>query len=274
MAERRGVRRGKRVPLKIYKLKIETVQKIDNFIEPEFTANQYLLNKDTSNIFIDNSGTKVISVNINNLPPNTIDSSTSVFDFPSSYEVYEDDYGNSFIELQNSRIYIQDPSLQQTVLNESQVIFEFYLNPENITPNFKKLITEIRTRGGWEIQHWGQALTDIKVTGRSGAMIKKIVNNQEVPLTDSDSVEDSIAWKKLTELSSLYTRDHLVKNKPVEYLLGLSVYDSFYVGYFTDFTGPILESTQPYIVSYSFNFKAQNTIKFGTKTLFEDNIEV
>lgn len=274
MADRRGVRKGKRVPLKIYKLKIDTVQKIDNFIEPSLTANQYLLNKDIGDIFIDEDGKKVIEVSLTNLPPNTLDFETAQLDFPQTFEVYEDEYGNPFIEVSNNRIFIQTPSFESFVGRESQKVYEFHLNPESFKPNFRKLITEIRTRGGWEIQHWGEALTEIEVSGRSGAMIKKIVNGQEVPLTDNDYVEDSIAWKKLTELSSLYKRDHLIKNKPVEYLLGLSVYDNFYIGYFTNFVGPIVESTQPYIVSYSFSFKVQNTMRLGTRTLLENNVEV
>ncbi|MCK9471496.1 MAG: hypothetical protein M0Q88_07075 [Bacilli bacterium] len=272
--ERRGVRKGKRIPLRIYKLKIDTVQKIDIYAEPNLIANQYLSDKDIGDIFIDTDGNKVIEVSITNLPPNTLDEETVKLDFPQTFEVYEDEYGNPFIEIGNNRIFIQTPSFEKFLGRESQKVFEFHLNPESFKPDFKKLVTEIRTRGGWEIQHWGEALTDITVSGRSGAMIKKLVNGQEVPLTDNDYVEDSIAWKKLTELSSLYKRDHLIKNKPTEYLLGLSVYDNFYIGYFTSFTGPVVEAERPYIVSYSFSFKVQNTIKLGTRTLFEDNVEV
>lgn len=271
MADKKGTRKGKRIPLKIYKLPISTVQKIDNFIEPELSANQYLLDKDINDVFIDSDGKKVIEIAITNLPLNTFDTTTAQLELPQTFEVFEDNYGNFFVEIQNSRIFVQVPSFKKFLENESREVFEFYLNPESFKPSLKKLITEIRTRGGWEVQHWGEALTDIEVSGKSGAMTKKLRNGQLVQLTDDDSVQDSIAWKRLSALASLYRKDHNIKNKPVEYLLGLSVYDNFYIGYFTSFTGPFVTSTQPYIVDYSFSFKVQEIVRLNTKTLFEDS---
>jgi hypothetical protein len=269
--EKKGVRKGKRVPLKIYKLKIDTVDKLLN-TDLIISANEYLLNKDMEDTYTDEDNIKVIKVTVDDVPAGGF-SDFFIRSLPSTFQVTEDDQGNNYIGIEGKKLYIYTSTFQNIISREHQLVFEFYLNPANFTPDYKKLITEMRTRGGWEIQHWGQALTEIRVTGRSGAMIKKIENGQIVPLTDNDLVEDSIAWKKLTELSSLYTNDHLLKNKPVEYLLGLSVYDSFYIGYFTSFTGPILEDAQPYIVGYSFGFKAQSVIKLNNTQLLENQEE-
>ena len=48
-------------------------------------------------------------------------------------------------------------------------IVKMYVNPENITYNYKKNIsTPERTKGGYTIQYWGEQLTTLTLTGTTG----------------------------------------------------------------------------------------------------------
>lgn len=46
---------------------------------------------------------------------------------------------------------------------------EMYLNPQNIDIKSQKIITQIRTKGGYMIQHWGEELDEITFQGHTGA---------------------------------------------------------------------------------------------------------
>ncbi len=133
--------------------------------------------------------------------------------------------------------------------------FEFYLNPQHLTPTYKKLITEIRTRGGWEVQHWGNALTEVRVEGKSGGLYRVIEGGKTRMLNSDESVIDSTAWQKLDRLKSIYDNDQSISNQTSKTLLGMNYYNRFFIGYFSEFTGPEADAQQPYMVNFSFNFK-------------------
>lgn len=44
-----------------------------------------------------------------------------------------------------------------------------FINPQNITYNFKKLITKTRTKGGYTLQYWGEDLTQLNIAGTTGS---------------------------------------------------------------------------------------------------------
>lgn len=46
---------------------------------------------------------------------------------------------------------------------------EMYLNPQSIDIRSQKIITEMRTKGGYMIQHWGEELDEITFQGHTGA---------------------------------------------------------------------------------------------------------
>ncbi len=46
---------------------------------------------------------------------------------------------------------------------------EMYLNPQNIDIRSQKIITQMRTKGGYMIQHWGEELDEITFQGHTGA---------------------------------------------------------------------------------------------------------
>jgi len=49
-----------------------------------------------------------------------------------------------------------------------QPIVEMYINPQQISYNFKKLITSTRVKGGYSLQYWGEDLTALSVNGTTG----------------------------------------------------------------------------------------------------------
>lgn len=49
-----------------------------------------------------------------------------------------------------------------------QPMVEMYLNPEQIQYQYKKLISQQRTKGGYVLQYWGEDLTTLQVTGTTG----------------------------------------------------------------------------------------------------------
>lgn len=46
---------------------------------------------------------------------------------------------------------------------------EMYINPQNFVINSKKQITEVRTKGGYVMQYWGEHLDEIQISGTTGS---------------------------------------------------------------------------------------------------------
>jgi hypothetical protein len=44
-----------------------------------------------------------------------------------------------------------------------------FVNPQNISYSYKKLITKERTKGGWTLQYWGEDLTTLNISGVTGS---------------------------------------------------------------------------------------------------------
>ena len=81
-----------------------------------------------------------------------------------------------------------------------------------------------------------------------------------IPLGELDTVVDSIAWKKLTQLKDIYYRNNAERNKEQK-LLSINYYGDLYTGYFKDFKGPDSDAERPYLIDYSFVFKIVDRIK-------------
>jgi len=138
-------------------------------------------------------------------------------------------------------------------------VFEFYVNPQRISFNRQKLITEVRTRGGWDIQHWGEKLTEITVEGITGGLHRDISNdvdpgNKGQVLSDGVDISKSSAWQSLRTLRTLYEVDHGAPLSKQSYKIGFSIYEDFYTGYFRSFNGPEILADKPYLMTYSFVF--------------------
>jgi hypothetical protein len=48
-------------------------------------------------------------------------------------------------------------------------VVRMYVNPENISYNFKKVIKPQRTKGGYSLQYWGEDLTTVEMNGTTGS---------------------------------------------------------------------------------------------------------
>jgi len=46
---------------------------------------------------------------------------------------------------------------------------EMYINPQNFTITSKKHITEVRTKGGYVMQYWGELMDEIRIAGTTGS---------------------------------------------------------------------------------------------------------
>lgn len=46
---------------------------------------------------------------------------------------------------------------------------KMFINPDNISYNYKKLISKDKTKGGHTLQYWGEELTTLSITGTTGS---------------------------------------------------------------------------------------------------------
>ena len=244
-----------RVPIKIFRLEQNASGVLDA------APTRYAQGVTLSNVQTDSDGTEY--VNLSQTPVG------QPLALSGRSRVYSDSAGKYVILAGAEKLYIAADVGQKPNASIPQV-FEFYVNPQRLSPTYQKIQTEIRTRGGWEIQHWGDALTELHVEGVSGGTHRRsTVNINRDPnarahslavgsgdgLLEEESITTTTAWSRLTQLRQLYDMDHAVRNQEQLTLLGISVYDMFYVGYFTQFTGPNHEAEKPYQFSYSFTLK-------------------
>jgi hypothetical protein len=66
-------------------------------------------------------------------------------------------------------------------------VVEMYINPQNITYQHKKHITNVRTKGGYVLQYWGEELGTITINGTTGSsgveginVLEEIYRNEQV----------------------------------------------------------------------------------------------
>ena len=256
--------RGQRVLMKIFRL----TQGSNNIVTSDFPSSQNLQGKYLEDQNSDGS----LTITSDNTPGITWASFQS-----NKVKVETNADGSSFIMVLDNQTFPQRFDVQSRIVSSSREVnvtpvaflggsllvgkslpneFTFYVNPQHVNPVANKRFTEILTRGGYEVQHWGNALTEIQVTGKTGALYKTTIGG--IPeATATIDVTQSLAWKRLSQLRDLYDADHAVKNQEALVLLGMNYYDRFYTGYFTSFTGPVADAANPYQVDFSFAFKVQ-----------------
>ena len=243
---------GTRVPIRIYRMPSSTAQAPTIKHPPS----GMLLGKTTANITPD----KKIEVTSFNLPGAALSSwgfATHILDVNS---LEGDEQGPMVLVTDDNKqplkFYIASVTASGGATSD---VFEFLINPQRIEPVYNKRITEVLTRGGYEIQHWGNALTEVRVTGRSGGLNK---NPQGGFLEAQDTVDvtQSLAWKRLASLREWYIADHATPNQEDPTLICMNFYDKFLMGYFTTFTGPVADAEKPYIVDFSFTLKVQKEL--------------
>ncbi|MCK9428829.1 MAG: hypothetical protein M0R17_02310 [Candidatus Omnitrophica bacterium] len=254
-----------KIPFRIYRL---DKNQGSNIGFSRLSPSKYLVDISENNIINGGRGQveDLLEFTPSNLPgysgPSFVSRRTIVFG-PTSWGKY--------IKFNNKTYYILGTEAKTNKDDNAAIpkVFEFYLDPQHIIPEYRKLQTEIRTRGGWEIQHWGEALTEVRVQGKSGGMHQLSPGR---PLGREDDVTQSLAWQRLNQLKALYDSDHNVKNQADTVLLGMNYFDKYFIGYFTDFSGPEASSENPYIVDFSFTFKVQQEL--STTSAISNNIMI
>ncbi len=263
-----------KIPIRIYRLNSNNISQED-IQNLSYKPSNYLINITDSDIYSSSLvKTKLVNVGVENIPasgtialvnPGDVKAVCSVYENQDKYSILVkcyDVYGNSSV----NTFYIKKSNELEDTKSVTQ-IFEFYVNPNHITPSYRKLVTEVRTRGGWEIQHWGEALTEVRVQGKSGGLNRV---GTSFKLKPDQTIMDSTAWQRLQELRSIYEEDHKLVNQVPSKLLGFNYLDRFYIGYFTEFTGPEADADIPYLVTYSFVFKVQSERKISSsKTVLQ-----
>lgn len=243
-----------RIPLKIFVLRQTSNIQTDN------AQLRYLDNVTTEDFDRQSDGRILIPNN------RGTDNTAPLANMSALSEVFSDDSRGYYVMTSTGeKLYIREKNPQPFPTSVSST-YEFYVNPQRLSPTYQKIQTEVRTISGWEVQHWGDALSELRIEGKSGGMHKRspyrpiesaVFDYSKYPegLLPGQSITDSTAWNKLIELKKLYDADHSIRNQEQLQLLGISVYKSFYVGYFTSFTGPTQDASDPYQFSYSFSFK-------------------
>jgi hypothetical protein len=242
------------------------------------TAYSYLQNLTTNDIQFygatvglspttnDPSAKGIILISAGNVP------ATLNTDYTKPFIVKQDSTGY-YIIIAQRKYYVRSVSTVSVANNVQNNMCELYLNPQHLTPVYAKLNTEIRTRGGWEIQHWGENLTEVSVQGKTGGLqrdVTKPLNSGNRTSTDgsivaqtlasNQSITMSTAWQKLSLLKQWYHADHSLSTAANKYKLGFNYYDSFYLGYFMNFTGPEADAESPYIMTFSFSIKVESEL--------------
>lgn len=68
----------------------------------------------------------------------------------------------------SERVAVHTRNMMRWMLPESGII-DMYINPENVSYNDSKLITNARTKGGYTLQYWGEELGNIRLSGTTGS---------------------------------------------------------------------------------------------------------
>lgn len=76
--------------------------------------------------------------------------------------------GTRFKNIPNRRLAVFTRNIMKWFVPEVGII-EMYINPQNISYNYKKDVKEIRTRGGYVYQYWGEEPMTLNINGTTGS---------------------------------------------------------------------------------------------------------
>jgi hypothetical protein len=222
------------------------------FVNPVKPPTQFLVGVDESQV-IWSQENKSFMVDITGALPGGGGSGFQFTNFDATIQTY-------YVQLDNVKYYIYNS--RKTSVADELGYFLFYVNPNHIVPQYKKDKTPKKTLVGWEIQHWGNSLTELAVTGVSGGMHRINDMGVDTPLTKDQTVRDSTAWKRLEALRQIYYNDQAVRNQEVTSLWSMIYQGRCYIGTFSSFSGPEEVADQPYQLAYSFVFQIEQEPSF------------
>ena len=149
------------------------------------------------------------------------------------YAVYRDtDENNTPFIIRNGERFDVKTGEEEDV--GGTVIYTFYINPRNLRVAKNKLITKLRTRGGFEFQHWGADITTITFAGTTGNITPTSFAAQIS--NENPSVDNSEAYKKFRDFEILYEEDQMQQELGAKKTLGLEYRGQIYVGHLRNFS--------------------------------------
>lgn len=161
---------------------------------------------------------------------------TKKTDYGMVYRAYRDSGANNtpFIIRNSERFDVRGKEEEGTP--GATVAFKFHVNPRNISVAKSKLITKIRTRGGFEFQHWGPDISIIAFAGTTGN-ITPTPSQQAQGITDvpDPTSDNSIAYKIFRNFEMLYEEDQMQQEMGNVTMLGLQYRGNIYVGHLRTF---------------------------------------
>lgn len=87
--------------------------------------------------------------------------------FAASQVPSESGLGTRQSRIPNNRPAVNARNIMHWLVPE-QPIVQMYVNPQNVTYSDKKDIFSQRTKGGFTLQYWGEAITVLRLTGTTG----------------------------------------------------------------------------------------------------------
>lgn len=177
---------------------------------------------------------------------------------------YEDNKPYYISKKDKTKIYIVGDDVPDTTA------FTFRINPTHIKVNKSKLFTKLRTRGGFEFQHWGPDITEITLDGTTGNLSPtwvgtkfKTVLGVSVPIpkdlynpdisSGAPTEDNSDAMAAFRELDRLINNDQnetMVKNGS---RFALSYRGQIFVGHIATFSYDE-KGDQPFQIYYTMQF--------------------
>jgi len=167
------------------------------------------------------------------------------------YRVYRETKTNTPYIMRNDEKFIVAGKEESS---DIAAAFKFHVNPRNISIVKSKLITRIRTRGGFEFQHWGPDITLISFGGTTGnitptSFTARIKN-------ENPTVDNSEAYKAFREFEQLYNEDQEQQSIGNVTMLGLEYRENIYVGHLRNF-GFDEVGEKPFQLEYKVEFAVE-----------------
>lgn len=96
-------------------------------------------------------------------------------DFQASQPPSVSGWGTRQSRVPNGRFGVSNRQIMHWLIPEGPIV-QMYVNPENMDVRESKVIQDVRTKGGFTIQYWGEALGKITLTGTTGTSGKEGIN--------------------------------------------------------------------------------------------------
>ena len=180
--------------------------------------------------------------------------------------VKHDFLGQPYIEEgDGSKWYIRQND--EEISDSTVPIFTFKVNPTHINLNKRKLITKLRTKGGFVFQYWGPDITEISVEGTTGNILPRGVKFRktnipllgEIPLPrdisqEAPTIENSPLYDIFRKFENLYNADQGKEASEYGKILAMEYRNKIYVGHLSEFSFEE-RGDRPFQFYYRFTFQ-------------------